>query len=500
MNNLVIKFFLGATLFSYHLSAHGFDLPNCNKFPKFSIFNLQWFNQVQRISLRTLCDFPASDESTSGFQKQYDELSAAREKFYLAMSQIGNETDAGYTPVERRLEIDELAQKKAAAEIKLFAKLNGLENVLSIRSPIRIRVVKFPGLTKKIASINNEQTKKIAENPIPSSSDWANFSLQNKLPESAILELYLEDSEGHLHKFKTYNSQGIVGTPGPKLREGDFQVPEGEFALERPLLSSQRYISIGVDANPNRFQGRGSNIKIHGSGPSEGCIVLSNAAIAELSGYLNVAPRGKNGANVLITPFQMDKENYSLIAKGMNNVTARRWSNEMANHPELKSFGSLDSFWSDLERLNRKFENCRDKKERLCVSSDKSLPDEKSCLRHPGFALKRYVSTTYLEFASRAEVKKPQLQTLLPEPQKLHVPQAPAIAPPALICKRGSVLRWRVDYIDMGEGAAAGTYVIDVKNDEAAWARAKKEHVYAVKLNVKPFCMKLTSADGYYGD
>lgn len=458
---------------------------------------------VERASVRVFC----SDGSTANipveFARDYNKVLESRELFYAAMAEIGNDIDNGATPEDVRLKILALARAKAMDEIKLFAKMNGLEDVLNSRSPIRMRIVKYPGLIKKIEDLKGSNAEVTANNPFPLDPDWASFSLQTHLSETAVLELYLEDSKGNLHKFKSFDSQGIVGTPGPKLREGDFQVPEGEFNIDPPTAVSKRFISMGVNANPNNHAGRGTNIKIHGSGTSEGCIVLTNVGVTELAGYVGIGNRGKGGVTALITPFKMDREDYRSYTNKMDPETKRKWSREMKSHPDLKNDGSIDDFWHGLEVLNKKFEKCLSPSQRDCVSRDQNnLPDDSSCLRHPAFRNLPEVSSAYRSLAAKSDlVVSPKKPDSKPEAKpNTGSTAAVEVAPKKTDCPRGTTLRYRIDHIDMGQAASAGTYVITAKNDEEANARAKKEHPHAVKLEVKSFCMKLWPSDGYYGD
>jgi hypothetical protein len=478
-----------------------------NSTPIHSYKTLSLVSTIERASVRVICSDGSTANIPAEYARDYNKVLELRELFYAAMAEIGNDIDNASTPEDVRLKILALARAKAMDEIKLFAKMNGLEDVLNSRSPIRMRVIKYPGLLKKLEDLKGTNAEAVANNPFPLDPDWASFSLQTHLSETAVLELYLEDSKGNLHKFKTFDSQGIVGTPGPKLREGDFQIPEGEFAIDPPTAVSSRFISMGVKANPNNLSGRGTNIKIHGSGTSEGCIVLTNVGVSELAGYVGIGNRGKGGVSALITPFKMDREDYRNYTNKMDPETKRKWSREMKAHPDLSNDGNLDDFWHGLEVLNKKFENCLSPSQRDCVSRDQNkLPDDSSCLRHPAFRNSPQVSPAYKSLASKSNLvvtpKKPDSKpnTSSPSGSTSTSGGATVVAPKKPECPRGTTPRYRIDYIDMGQASSAGTYVITAKTDDEANARANKEHPHAVKLEVKAFCMKLGPSDGYYGD
>jgi hypothetical protein len=99
------------------------------------------------------------------------------------------------------------------------------------------------------------------------------------------------------------------GGPGPKLRDGDRQVPEGIYAVEGLNPNSSYHLSIKLDY-PNagdRAQaardGRadlGGDIFIHGKAASIGCLAMGDEAIEEL--FLLVATVGRENVRVVLVP------------------------------------------------------------------------------------------------------------------------------------------------------------------------------------------------------
>ena len=90
---------------------------------------------------------------------------------------------------------------------------------------------------------------------------------------------------------RTWPILAASGGPGPKLREGDLQVPEGIYAIDLLNPASAYHLSLRLDY-PNAFdraraaeEGRrrlGGEIFIHGKAVSIGCIALGDPAIEEL--------------------------------------------------------------------------------------------------------------------------------------------------------------------------------------------------------------------------
>lgn len=99
------------------------------------------------------------------------------------------------------------------------------------------------------------------------------------------------------------------GGPGPKLREGDQQVPEGFYRISAFNPNSSYHLSLRVDY-PNaedkaaaRAEGRtnlGGDIFIHGKAVSIGCLALGDAGIEDL--YVLVSDVGMGRTRLLLTP------------------------------------------------------------------------------------------------------------------------------------------------------------------------------------------------------
>ena len=113
---------------------------------------------------------------------------------------------------------------------------------------------------------------------------------------------------------KTYPILAASGHAGPKLREGDRQVPEGLYRVVFLNPRSQFHLSMKIDY-PNDFDremgrrdGRtnlGGDIFIHGENASIGCLAIGNPPIEEL--YRLVEKTGKERVQVLIAPWDFRK-------------------------------------------------------------------------------------------------------------------------------------------------------------------------------------------------
>lgn len=88
-----------------------------------------------------------------------------------------------------------------------------------------------------------------------------------------------------------YPILGASGGPGPKLREGDKQVPEGIYRIELLNPNSLHHVSLRI-GYPNEFdraeaarEGRtdlGRDIMIHGGSGSVGCVAVGDPVSEEI--------------------------------------------------------------------------------------------------------------------------------------------------------------------------------------------------------------------------
>ncbi len=123
------------------------------------------------------------------------------------------------------------------------------------------------------------------------------------------LELYAAGQSGPLRFIKSYPVQAASGTSGPKLREGDRQVPEGLYQIEYLNPNSSYHLSMKV-SYPNTLdraraeeEGRtqlGGDIMIHGRNVSIGCLAMGDPAAEEL--FVLAALVGVNNIEVILAP------------------------------------------------------------------------------------------------------------------------------------------------------------------------------------------------------
>jgi len=126
--------------------------------------------------------------------------------------------------------------------------------------------------------------------------------------EEQRLELWKQRETGW-ELVRTFPFTGYSGKLGPKLREGDGQIPEGIYKIEYLNPHSSYHLSLKVDY-PNSFdrkmaaadgrEGLGFDIFIHGESATIGCIPIGNDGIEEL--FYLVAKNGYRHVSVIISP------------------------------------------------------------------------------------------------------------------------------------------------------------------------------------------------------
>jgi murein L,D-transpeptidase YafK len=133
------------------------------------------------------------------------------------------------------------------------------------------------------------------------------------IKQDNLLEVWVSDPPRLL---KSYPILGASGGVGPKLREGDMQVPEGLYRIESLNPNSLYHLALRVDY-PNQFdrakgeadgrQDLGGDIMIHGKRCSVGCLAMGDSATEEL--FVLAAETGIDNVSVILTPVDFRTDN-----------------------------------------------------------------------------------------------------------------------------------------------------------------------------------------------
>jgi hypothetical protein len=131
------------------------------------------------------------------------------------------------------------------------------------------------------------------------------------LKQEREFQLYAPGVGQPLRYVRAFAVLGASGVLGPKLREGDFQVPEGVYGITYLNPRSIAHLSLAL-SYPNDFDrahavedGRdlamlGGDIMIHGGWKSVGCLAVGDQAAEDL--FVLAADAGWESAVVVISP------------------------------------------------------------------------------------------------------------------------------------------------------------------------------------------------------
>jgi hypothetical protein len=129
------------------------------------------------------------------------------------------------------------------------------------------------------------------------------------LKQEKLLEVWVGNESEQLKLLKTNPILGAGGGLGPKLKQGDGQVPEGFYRIESLNPNSRFHLALRVNY-PNSFDkdmakqdGRknlGGDIMIHGGTASIGCLAMGDRAAEDL--FVLAANSGISDINVILSP------------------------------------------------------------------------------------------------------------------------------------------------------------------------------------------------------
>lgn len=135
------------------------------------------------------------------------------------------------------------------------------------------------------------------------------------LKQEKLIELYAANTNQDLRFICSCPVLAASGTAGPKLHEGDRQVPEGIYPVESLNPNSKFHLALRI-GYPNQFDrdqarrdGRdnlGGDIMIHGGAASIGCLAIGDEAAEDL--FVLAADTGISAVTVIISPIDFRKD------------------------------------------------------------------------------------------------------------------------------------------------------------------------------------------------
>lgn len=144
-----------------------------------------------------------------------------------------------------------------------------------------------------------------------------------------------EDQYQLLSNYEICDRSGVLG---PKRKQGDLQVPEGFYHIDRFNPVSNYHLSLGInypnasDRIKSSAANLGGDIFIHGNCTTIGCLPMTDELIKEI--YLFATHAKDNGQQkipVYIFPFEMDDSSFQ------------------SYHEDYRSQPQLVEFWRNLK-------------------------------------------------------------------------------------------------------------------------------------------------------
>lgn len=164
--------------------------------------------------------------------------------------------------------------------------------------------------------------------------DYNSFDLFIRAFKSEnILQVFTKGKQETKYKLLTeYKFCTLSGELGPKRKQGDMQVPEGFYHIDRFNPLSNFYLSLGINYpnSSDKILGNkvnpGGDIFIHGNCVSIGCIPITDEKIMELY-ILCVEARagGQKSIPVHIFPSKLDGTGMATLEKSFDQALVNFW-------------------------------------------------------------------------------------------------------------------------------------------------------------------------------
>jgi len=225
--------------------------------------------------------------------------------------------------------------KKNTNRIIIGLLLLFLPNMALAEDVSKSKQLTYPRVREAYAQKEKDLKKELQQQQF----SWGGFELLvvgYKYEKELEIHVRKKGSTDKFQWFRTYAFCTLSGNLGPKRIQGDLQVPEGFYFVDRFNPSSQFHLSLGLNypnasdkilSDPKK---PGGDIFIHGDCVSIGCIPITDDLIKELY-VLCVEAReaGQKQIPVYLFPFRMTEEKYNV---------------------SLNSFPQYKDFWLNLKQ------------------------------------------------------------------------------------------------------------------------------------------------------
>ncbi len=204
---------------------------------------------------------------------------------------------------------------------------------------------------KRFAAVKKKVTPSLKTAFTEKKLKWGSPVFLRAFKEEKTLEVWVQNREGQFTLFQSYPIAAASGDLGPKLREGDQQVPEGFYFVNRSRMKPDSAFHLAFNIGyPNKFDqtmGRtGSFIMVHGSNLSIGCLAMTDEKIEEIYTLCDAAlSGGQSFFRIHIFPFRMTDDQMALQSNSewlpfwQNLRKGYQWFEEKKSPPNVTVSG-----------------------------------------------------------------------------------------------------------------------------------------------------------------
>lgn len=179
--------------------------------------------------------------------------------------------------------------------------------------------------------------------------DLPNYIYLRAFKREQVLEVWgASSSAEEMTLVVAYPIAKMSGKLGPKRKEGDRQVPEGIYSIDRFNPKSQFHLSLGLNYPNASDRARsdkehpGGDIFIHGNRASIGCLAMTDPVIEEIWSFATFArDSGQRDIPVHIFPARLDKK------------TLEQLIGQDADQEKHKLWKELEPFYTNFEAFHR---------------------------------------------------------------------------------------------------------------------------------------------------
>ncbi len=212
-------------------------------------------------------------------------------------------------------------------------------------------------LKERLTGISPAANKRLAEKFQTANAVWPPTEITLiAIKDEKTLELFARTNGGAWKLIHRYRVLAASGKAGPKLRQGDQQVPEGVYGISFLNPNSRYHVSLRVNY-PNAFDrqmavkdGRhdlGGDIMIHGKNVSVGCLAVGDLVAEEL--FVLAANVGLPNVKLIIAPTDFRRDGFPTAEPGQRPWLPELYTEVESAMSEFKpppSTGLLSFFWN----------------------------------------------------------------------------------------------------------------------------------------------------------